>query len=58
MNTLNRREWLKVAGTAAVSLPLISHAAPDLRARARKNLKLGVFTGVYASCRWKKRRGE
>jgi len=48
MNTLNRRQWLKLTGTAAVGLPLISHAAPDLRANARKNLKLGVFTGVYA----------
>jgi sugar phosphate isomerase/epimerase len=49
MNTLNRRQWLKLTGTAAVGFPLISHAAPDLRANARKNLKLGVFTGVYAS---------
>jgi sugar phosphate isomerase/epimerase len=49
MNTLNRRDWLKVTGAAALGFPLVSHAAPDLRARARKNLKLGVFTGVYAS---------
>ena len=49
MTTLNRREWLKLAGAAAVGLPLISHAAPDLRARAKKNLKLGIFTNVYAS---------
>ena len=49
MNTLNRRQWLKLTGTAAAGLPLISYAAPDLRARAKKNLKLGVFTGVYAS---------
>jgi sugar phosphate isomerase/epimerase len=48
MNTLNRRQWLKLTGTAAAGLPLISYAAPDLRARAKKNLKLGVFTGVYA----------
>jgi sugar phosphate isomerase/epimerase len=49
MNTLNRRQWLKITGTAAVGLPLVSYAAPDLRAKAKKNLKLGVFTGVYAS---------
>ena len=49
MNTLNRRDWLRVTGAAALGFPLVSHAAPDLRARARKNLKLGVFTGVYAS---------
>ena len=49
MNTLNRRDWLRVTGAAALGLPLVGHAAPDLRARAKKNLKLGVFTGVYAS---------
>jgi sugar phosphate isomerase/epimerase len=48
MNTLNRRDWLKIAGAAVLGFPLVSSAAPDLRARARKNLKLGVFTGVYA----------
>jgi sugar phosphate isomerase/epimerase len=49
MNTLNRRQWLKLTGVAAVGLPFVGHAAPDLRARAKKNLKLGIFTGVYAS---------
>ena len=48
MNTLNRRRWLKLTGAAAAGLPFVSHAAPDLRAKAKKNLKLGVFTGVYA----------
>ena len=48
MTTLNRRDWLRIAGAAALGLPLVGHAAPDLRARARKKLKLGVFTGVYA----------
>ena len=47
--TLNRRAWLRITGAAALGFPLIASAAPDLRARARKNLKLGVFTGVYAS---------
>ena len=49
MNTLNRRNWLKLTGAAALGFPLISNAAPDLRAKAKKNLKLGIFTGVYAS---------
>jgi sugar phosphate isomerase/epimerase len=49
MNNLNRRDWLKISGAAALGLPLISHAAPDLRAKAKKNLRLGIFTGVYAS---------
>ncbi len=48
MITLNRRSWLKLTGAAALGFPLISHAAPDLRAKAKKKLKLGVFTGVYA----------
>jgi sugar phosphate isomerase/epimerase len=49
MNTLNRRDWLRITGTAALGFPLVAGAAPDLRVRARKKLKLGVFTGVYAS---------
>jgi sugar phosphate isomerase/epimerase len=49
MTILNRRQWLKLTGVAAIGLPFISHAAPDLRAKAKKNLKLGVFTGVYAN---------
>ena len=49
MDALNRRDWLRVTGAAVLGFPLVSSAAPDLRARARKNLKLGVFTGVYAS---------
>lgn len=48
MNTCNRRDWLKLTGAAALGLPLLAQAAPDLRARAKKRLKLGVFMGVYA----------
>jgi sugar phosphate isomerase/epimerase len=48
MQTLTRRDWLKLTGAAAIGLPLTSQAVPDLRARAKKNLKLGVFMGVYA----------
>jgi sugar phosphate isomerase/epimerase len=46
---LNRRDWLRITGAAALGLPLAGHAAEDLRARARKNIKLGIFTSVYAS---------
>jgi sugar phosphate isomerase/epimerase len=52
MNTLNRRTWLKLSSAAALSFPFISYAAQDtqgLRALAKNNLKLGVFTGVYSS---------
>jgi sugar phosphate isomerase/epimerase len=48
MNDLNRRNWLKLSGAAALGLPLMAMAADDLRAKARKNLKLGIFTGVYS----------
>ena len=48
MHTLNRRNWLRITTTAALGLPLVGTAAPDLRARAKKNLRLGIFTGVYA----------
>jgi sugar phosphate isomerase/epimerase len=49
MHTLNRRDWLRITGAATLGLPLMSNAAPDFRAKAKKNLKLGIFTGVYAS---------
>jgi len=45
---LSRRECLMVAGAAALAAPLATWAADDLRARAKKNLKLAIFTGVYA----------
>jgi sugar phosphate isomerase/epimerase len=45
---LSRRDCLKLAGAAALATPLTGRAAEDLRARAKKNLKLAIFTGVYA----------
>lgn len=52
MNTLTRRTWLQLAGAAtlAASTPQILAASDEkLRAAAKKNLKLAIFTGVYAS---------
>jgi sugar phosphate isomerase/epimerase len=49
MPAVSRRDWLRITGAAALGLPLVAHAASDPRAKARRNLKLGVFTGVYAS---------
>jgi len=43
-----RRDWLKLSGAAALALPWMTSAAEELRAKARKNLKLGIFTGVYS----------
>ncbi len=43
-----RRDWLKTIGAAAVGLSAFGASGADLRATAKKNLKLAVFTGVYA----------
>jgi sugar phosphate isomerase/epimerase len=45
---LSRRDCLKLAGAATLAAPLAGWAADDLRARAKKTLKLAIFTGVYA----------
>jgi sugar phosphate isomerase/epimerase len=45
---LSRRDCLKLAGAATLAVPLAGWAADDLKARAKKNLKLAIFTGVYA----------
>ena len=45
---LSRRDCLKLAGAAALATPLAGWAADDLKAKAKKNLKLAIFTGVYA----------
>lgn len=52
---VSRRDVLKLAGAslAAVSVcggrSLAADAGVDLRKRAKKNLQLGIFTGVYGS---------
>ncbi len=49
---LSRRAWLEVAAAAGLGLaaPSLVRAAagPELRAKARKNLKLGIMSNVYA----------
>jgi len=45
---LSRRDCLKLAGTVALATPLAGWAADDLKAKAKQNLKLAIFTGVYA----------
>ena len=45
---LSRRACLKLAGAASLAAPLAGRAADDLRTKAKKNLKLAIFTGVYA----------
>jgi sugar phosphate isomerase/epimerase len=45
---LSRRRWLSLAGITALGLPAGVARAVDLRAKARKRIRLAVFTGVYA----------
>jgi sugar phosphate isomerase/epimerase len=47
---LHRRDWLKVLGASGVGLlaSAQSRASEDLRSKARKNLKLGIMSNVYA----------
>jgi sugar phosphate isomerase/epimerase len=45
---LSRRDCLKLAGAVALATPLAGRAADDLKAKAKQNLKLAIFTGVYA----------
>jgi len=44
----SRRDCLKLAGAATLAVPLAGWAADDLKVKAKKNLKLAIFTGVYA----------
>jgi sugar phosphate isomerase/epimerase len=46
---LSRRDWLKLAGAATVAAPWPGWAEEDLQAKAKKNLKLAVFSGVYSA---------
>jgi sugar phosphate isomerase/epimerase len=46
---LSRRDCLKLAGAVTLAVPLAGLAAEDLKSKAKKNLKLAIFTGVYAS---------
>ncbi len=48
MNTLNRRDWIKVMAAGTLATSLGSAAEAELRAKAKKNLKLAIFSGVYA----------
>lgn len=45
---LTRRECLKTVGAAALAAGTFGAAQEDLRATARKNLKMAIFTGIYS----------
>jgi len=45
---LTRRDCLKLGAAAVLAGPAMGLAAEDLKAKAKKNLKLAIFTGPYA----------
>jgi sugar phosphate isomerase/epimerase len=45
---LTRRDWLKAVGGAAVAASAAAAPEGDLRAKAKRNVKLAIFTGPYA----------
>jgi sugar phosphate isomerase/epimerase len=47
-NGLTRRDCLKLTAAVAMAGPALGLAADDLKVKARKNLKLAIFTGPYA----------
>ena len=47
-NPITRRNWLKLASVAALGWPTFANAKTDLRAAAKKNLKLAIFSGTYS----------
>jgi sugar phosphate isomerase/epimerase len=44
---LNRRDWLKGVGAALLSSQALVAQADDLKAKAKRNLILGIDSGVY-----------
>jgi sugar phosphate isomerase/epimerase len=47
-NGLTRRDCLKLGAAAVLAGPAMGLAAEDLKVKAKKNLKLAIFTGPYA----------
>ncbi len=45
---LPRRDWLKAAAVACFGARATAAPADDRRAKARKNLRLGIYTGPYS----------
>ena len=46
---LPRRDWLKAAAIACLGAPAMAAPAADWRTKAKKNLRLGIYSGVYSS---------
>ena len=48
VSPFSRRECLKVLGLALLGSPALAAQADQWRAKAKQNLKLGIFTSVYS----------
>jgi len=45
---LTRRDWLKAVGAGVLGAQAFGAGENDLKAKARKNVKLAIFTGLYS----------
>ena len=45
---LTRRDWLKAVGAGVLGTQAFGAGENDLKAKARKNVKLAIFTGLYS----------
>lgn len=45
---LPRRDWLKAAAVACLGTPALAAPAADWRAKAKKNLRLGITSNIYS----------
>ena len=48
-NRLPRRDWLKAAAVTCFGARAMAAPAVDWRAKAKQNLQLGIYSGVYSS---------
>jgi sugar phosphate isomerase/epimerase len=46
-SAISRRDWLLSVGAAALAAPVLRAAEADLKARAKKNIKLAVVSSAY-----------
>ncbi len=46
-NRLTRRDWMKTTGGALLAASALGAGADDLKAKAKKNIKLGMTSSVY-----------
>ena len=50
-NRLPRRDWLKAAAITCFGTRAMAAPGVDWRAKAKQNLRLGIYSGVYSKLR-------